>query len=421
VKICFLCYRGNMYCGGQGIYLYYLTQELHRLGHEVHVMAGPPYPQIPEGVNLYKLDGLNLLETGFEKALRAENFPHLLTPINLYEFVGTRLGMFPEMLTFSIRAYLKIRELLPHCRFDVIHDNQTLAYGMLLMKTLGIPVVATIHHPLCLDRKEDLAQARSILEKLRRIIFYPFFMQDLVSRRMDRVITDSLSSQADIKSIFKVPEDKLRLIYVGVDIDAFKKDDSLPKQPNSLIMVGNTEDRKKGVLYLLQAVRLLKEDIPIKLTIVDNPDPYDGFAPSRVREYGLQDVVSFTGRLSTPELVRHYCQAEIGVTASTVEGFGLPAAEAMACSVPVVATTAGALPEVVEDAVSGILVPPANPHALAGAIKLLLSDEALRKKMGDAGRKRVERHFSWRETAERTLEVYREVQNNNKLRAVLRT
>ncbi len=399
-----------MYCGGQGIYLYYLTQELHRLGHEVHIMAGPPYPQIPEGVNLYKLDGLNLLETGFEKTIRLENFPGLLTPINLYEFVGTRLGMFPEMLTFSIRAYLKIRELLPQVRFDVIHDNQTLAYGILLMKTLGVPVVATIHHPLCLDRNEDLAQARSILEKLRRIVFYPFFMQDLVSRRMDRVITDSLSSQADIKSIFKVPQDKLKLIYVGVDIDAFKKDDGLPKQPNSLIMVGNTEDRKKGVLYLLQAVRLLKEDLPVKLTVVDAPDPDDGFAPRLVREYGLESLVAFTGRLSTPELVKQYCQAEIGVTASTVEGFGLPAAEAMACSTPVVATTAGALPEVVQDGTTGILVPPANPHALAGAIRLLLGDEALRRKMGDEGRRRVEQHFSWRETAERTLEVYREVQ-----------
>jgi glycosyltransferase involved in cell wall biosynthesis len=292
---------------------------------------------------------------------------------------------------------------------------------MLLMKTLDIPVVATIHHPLCLDRKEDLAQARSFWEKLRRIIFYPFFMQDLVSRRMDRVITDSLSSQADIKSIFKVPESKLRLIYVGVDVDIFRNDDSLSKQPNSLIMVGNTEDRKKGVLYLLQAVRLLKEDIPIKLTIVDAPDPDEGFAPSLVREYGLEDIVTFTGRLTTPELVRHYCQAEIGVTASTVEGFGLPAAEAMACSTPVVATTAGALPEVVQDGVTGILVPPANPQALAGAIKLLLGDEALRRKMGEEGRKRVEHHFSWRETAVRTLEVYSEVQSDNKLRVGLLT
>jgi glycosyltransferase involved in cell wall biosynthesis len=234
-------------------------------------------------------------------------------------------------------------------------------------------------------------------------------MQDVVSKRMDRIITDSRSSQADIKSIFKVPESKLRLIYVGVDIDAFKKDDGQPKQPNSLIMVGNTEDRKKGVLYLLQAVRLLKEDLPIKLTIVDAPDPDEGFAPSLVREYGLEDSVSFTGRLTTSELVKHYCRAEIAVTASTYEGFGLPAAEAMACSTPVVATTAGALPEVVEDGITGVLVPPANPHALADAIKLLLGDENLRRNMGEEGRKRVERLFSWREAAKKTLAVYEEV------------
>ena len=418
MKICLLCNRGNMYCGGQGVYLYYLSSELQRLGHEVHVIVGPPYPQIPQGIVAHKVENLNFYDSG-AKSILTQNPSRVFTPLNLYELAATRLWMFPEMFAFSIRAYFKLRQLLPEHRFDIIHDNQTLAYGILLMKTFRIPIVATIHHPLPIDKKADIAQARNFRERLGRVMFYPFFMQHLVSRRMDRVITVSRSSAQETKSAFGVPEEKLRVVYNGIDTDVFKKVEGVVKEPNSLIVVANTRDRKKGILYLLQAVRLLKEDIPLKLTIVDDPDPDEGFAPYLVRKYGLEDSVSFTGRLTTPELVKHYCRAEIAVTASTYEGFGLPAAEAMACSTPVVATTAGALPEVVEDGVTGILVPPANPPALSAAIKRLLGDEALRWRMGEAGRKRVERHFSWRETAQRTIEVYSEVQNDNKLRASL--
>jgi len=408
VKICLLCNRGNMYCGGQGVYLYYLSSELQRMGHQVHVIVGPPYPQIPEGVVAHKVENLNFYDTGAKATLR-QNPSRVLTPLNLYELAATRLWMFPEMFAFSIRAYFKLRQLLPEYRFDIIHDNQTLAYGILLMKTFGIPIVATIHHPLPIDKKADIAQARNFRERLGRVMFYPFFMQHLVSRRMDRVITVSRSSAMETRDAFGVREEKLRVVYNGIDTATFKKMEEVRKEPYSLIVVANTRDRKKGVFYLLQAVRLLKGDLPVKLTIVDDPDPEEGFAPYLVRKYDLEDVVSFTGRLSTPELVKHYCQAEIAVTASTYEGFGLPAAEAMACSTPVVATTAGALPEVVEDGVSGILVPPADPHALAGAIKLLLGDENLRRNMGEEGRKRVERHFSWREAAKETLAIYEEV------------
>jgi len=408
VKICLLCNRGNMYCGGQGVYLYYLSNELQHMGHQVHVIVGPPYPQIPEGVIAHRVENLNFYDTG-AKAVLTQNPTRVLTPLNLYELAATRLWMFPEMFAFSIRAYFKLRQLLPRHRFDIIHDNQTLAYGILLMKTFRIPIVATIHHPLPIDRKADIAQARNFRERLGRVMFYPFFMQHLVSRRMDRVITVSHSSAEETKQAFGVPEDKLRVVYNGIDTAVFRKMEGVRKEPNSLIVVANTRDRKKGVFYLLQAVRLLKADIPIKLTIVDDPDPDEGFAPYLVRKYGLEDVVTFTGRLSTSELVKNYCQAEIAVTASTYEGFGLPAAEAMACSTPVVTTTAGALPEVVQDGVTGILVPPANPLALAGAIKLLLGDETLRRNMGEEGRKRVERHFSWREAAKNTLAIYEEV------------
>jgi glycosyltransferase involved in cell wall biosynthesis len=118
--------------------------------------------------------------------------------------------------------------------------------------------------------------------------------------------------------------------------------------------------------------------------------------------------VEFTGRLTTEELVKQYCRAEVAVVPSLYEGFGLPAAEAMSCGVPVVSTTAGALTEVVDEK-SGILVPPGDHRAIAEAVKLLMNDDALRQRMGVAGRARVLKMFSWEEAARKTLEVYQEV------------
>ncbi|HJX61414.1 MAG TPA: glycosyltransferase family 4 protein, partial [Dehalococcoidia bacterium] len=119
--------------------------------------------------------------------------------------------------------------------------------------------------------------------------------------------------------------------------------------------------------------------------------------------------VCFTGRVTTAELVRHYNRAEMSACPSLYEGFGLPAGEAMACGLPVVATTGGALPEVVEDGVTGILVPPGDAPALAEAMRTLMGDPDLRRRMGQAGRERVLEKFSWPKAALETEGVYREV------------
>ena len=408
MRICLLTYRGNMYCGGQGVYVYYLAKALNRLGHEVHVMSGPPYPSVPDGVKLHEIEGLNLYETDGLSSLG--NPLQLLKPLNFYEVVATHLGMFPEICTFSIRAYMRLRDLVSRERFDVIHDNQTLGYGMLLAKGLGVPIVATIHHPILIDMKADLAQAKRFLSKLRRTMFYSFLMmQHLVAKRMDRIITVSEISAADTMRVFKLPEDKVRVVPNGIDTGVFKRLDHIEKEPDSIVMVGNTEDRKKGIVFLLEAIRLLRDDVDVKLSIVDRQGDYTKHAPKLVRENGLEDIVTFTGRLSVDELVRRYSVSQIAVTASVYEGFGLPCAEAMSCGTPVIATRAGALPEIVGSDGAGILVPPADPPALAAAIRRLLADEPLRQRMGEAARKRIEESFSWEIAAKKTLEVYEEV------------
>ena len=133
MKICLLCYRGNPHCGGQGIYIHYLSRELCNLGHEVHLIAGPPYPEVVDAVKVHKVESMQLYDMllPLHKHVR-----RVRNPLRLHEFLATSVGTFPEPYTFSIRAYLKLRELMPQVKFDVIHDNQCLGYGLLLMKRL---------------------------------------------------------------------------------------------------------------------------------------------------------------------------------------------------------------------------------------------------------------------------------------------
>jgi glycosyltransferase involved in cell wall biosynthesis len=403
-------YHGSMYSGGQGVYLHGLTRELTRLGHEVHVIAGPPYPTMAPGVQIHRLGSFSwfhYLENRRDFVRRANPW-ELFYPLNLLELAATRVSVSSLMLAFSLRAAARFLELSRERRFDIVHDNQGLGLGLLLMKSAGTPLVATIHHPLSIDRRNAVAQARGPIEKARRLIYYPIFMQEFVARRLDKIITVSEASARTVESAFNVPRDRMRVIHNGIDAETFRP---LPisKDPNNVIYVGNSEDRTKGAAHLLRALRLLRDTTPYNLTFVDRPQEELKLAPRLVQRYGLSARVRFTGRVTTAELVHLYNRAEMLVCPSLYEGFGLPAGEAMACGLPVASTTGGALPEVVEDGVTGILVPPGDAPALAEAMRTLMGDPDLRRRMGQAGRERVLEKFSWQKAALETEAVYREV------------
>lgn len=405
MRICLLSYRGHPYGGGQGIYIHHLSKALHSLGHEVQLLSGPPHPNVIEAVKVHRLESLDLY--GIQGHL-PEKPLRMVTPLNFIEVAGTLLGLFPEPFTFSVRAHNRLRGIQRRERFDVIHDNQCLGYGLLLMRQFKIPMVCTIHHPVSVDRDIDVKNAKGWWQKSKMIRWYSFLpMQRFVARRMDRIISVSYNSADDTARLFKIPRDRFRVVHNGVDIGLFEKDQSVQKEPNSLIVVGG-HSPLKGLAHLLGAIRLLRGERELKLTVVGGP-PNGKYSPSLVREYGLEDLVTFTGRISAAELVRRYSASEVAVVPSLYEGFGFPAAEAMSCGVPVISTTAGALPEVVgPDGEAGMLVPPGDPDALAGAIRRLLADDLMRKRMGEAARRRVESHFTWQEAAKKTVAVYEE-------------
>jgi len=266
--------------------------------------------------------------------------------------------------------------------------------------------VATIHHPIEFDWRNELAEAMTLRRRVRLLVQYPWAMQHFVAPRLDRVITDSEASASAIQRFYGLPRARISVVYVGVDTDRFRPLE-IKREQGRVLYVGHAEAASKGVRYLIEALHILRDRAPIRLTIVQPPGAKK--ARRLANEFGVSDRVTFLEQVSTDELVLQYNRAQLFVSPSLVEGFGLPAAEAMACGTAVIATTAGSFPEVIEDGVTGLLVSPADASALADTIEKLLSDPERCRAMGAAGQQRVRERFTWRGTAEGTLAVYQEV------------
>jgi glycosyltransferase involved in cell wall biosynthesis len=405
VRICLLSYRCYRYSGGQGIYVRYLSRCLRELGHDIEVIAGPPYPELDDGINLIKLPSLDLYslperERFLINPRRLNSFP------NLVEWLGECCGFFTEPLTFGMRAYKFLRSGNRYKKYDVIHDNQSLSYSMLKIKKLGVPVVTTIHHPIIIDRDLAIKAAKSLWQAMGIRRWYAFAnMQLKVAKKLSHFITGSRNSYRQIIDIFKLPKDSLRVIYDGVDSSVFSGTPEIKRSVNRLLVINSGDTPLKGLKYLLEAVAALKLERKVQLTIVGKPMK-NGYTQGLVDSLGIADCVTHLGQVTTDELVRNYSTATMVVVPSVYEGFGLPAAEAMCCRTPVISTTAGALPEIVGDA--GILVPPADTRALVEAISSLLDNPDRRNDLGEKGHRRVMDMFNWKNTAIQTAEVYRE-------------
>ena len=404
MKICFLCYRGNPYSGGQGIYLKYVAEELVRQGHEVHAIVGPPYPHEMKGVITHNIPNNEYyVKKGFSVINEKSPF-EIFHPINAYEWFHSRFGAFPEISSFGYRAFFLLRKLHKQYNFDIIHDNQSLNYGLLLMKSLGIPVVATIHHPLSIDLRTILERSESFKKKFRAVMFYPTLMQTIVSKRLDHVITVSEDSKIMNNRDFGVPLEKQSVVYNGIDRNIFKPV-KVKKNKKDIIFVGNIEDGKKGFIYLLKALTVMKSDV--RLIVVDGGAPHRKVTNRVIDLLGIRDKIFFAGTATHDELVKFYSQSSAAIVPSVYEGFGFPAGEAMACGVPVISSDGGALPEVVGDA--GIVVPARDYIALADAIDTLLNDPKLQKKYSRAGIKRVEEMFTWEGAVKKMVEIYKKL------------
>lgn len=404
LRICLLGYRSNPYSGGQGIYIRFLSKALADAGHSVDVISGEPYPELDDRVRLIKLPGLNLYEAdNHVTALRPR---HLLSYTDFAEWFIMLTGGFGEPYAFGRRL---VDYFQRHCPdYDIIHDNQSLCYGTLALQEMGYPLVTTIHHPITSDLRIALASARNWYSRLLVHRWHSFLrMQKKVVSRLASIVTVSEASRRDIASDFGVTPGSLRVIYNGIDTDVFRRHTDLEPRPFNIMTTASADVPLKGLDYLLRAIANLRTYYPdIHLTLLGRLKR-NGDTARLIDQLGLRDRISFHSGLTSQEVARLYGTAVCAVVPSIYEGFGLPAGEAMACEVPVIATDGGALPEVVGDA--GLTVPVRDTDALEAAIRQLLDDPALRQSLARKGRERILEKFSWQVTAREMERFYRQV------------
>jgi glycosyltransferase involved in cell wall biosynthesis len=321
---------------------------------------------------------------------------------------------FGEPRAFSLRA----RQLRAERRddFDVVHDNQCLGTGMLGMVEDGWPLLTTLHHPITVDRQLALSHTTNPWQRVTTRRWFGFLgMQVRVARALPAVVTVSQNSRMDISAQMEVRPERMTVVPVGVDHTVFRPMADVHPVPGRIMVTSSSDVPMKGLVPLLEAVAKLRTERDIELTVIGRPTE-GGRVDKALTRLGLSDIVRCVSGISDDALARLYGAAEVAVVPSLYEGFSLPAIEAMSCGVAVVATTGGALPEVVGiSGETGLLVPPDDPGALAGAIALLLDDPELRARLGAAGRDRVINRFTWQVTAAGTADCYQALLDGRRL------
>ena len=399
LRVCILSYRSNPHCGGQGVYVKNLSRALKDIGCRVDVLSGPPDPDVDKDIGLTRLPGLDLYNS--DNPFRIPGLSELKEPTNIVEALGVWTGGFPEPLTFGLRAYRHLKTRLH--RYDIVHDNQSLSYPLLALSS-RIPTITTIHHPITIDRKMEIRSRNWPWQKIKAYRWYSFInMQVRTARRLPGAITVSECAKTDIVREFKLSPDDLQVVPNGIDTARFYPIPAIEREKGHILVTTSADVPLKGLRYLLLAVAKLVKKRDVKLTVVGKCSK-KSVTGKLIRQLGIGPHVSFTGRITNGSFVKLYARASMAVVPSLYEGFGLPAGEAMACGVPVISTTAGALPEVVGDA--GILVPPGDADALAEAIADLLDHPEKARRLGVAGMQRIHEKFTWRNAAQKTLDTY---------------
>lgn len=317
-------------------------------------------------------------------------------------------GGFGEPYCFGRRISKKLRDT----DYDIIHDNQSLSYGLVDLQNAGHTVISTIHHPIHRDREIALASAKGLGHRLLVKRWHHFLnMQENVAAQLKHIVTVSQQSQRDIANYFKRCEANTPVIVNGVDTEFFCPRASIATKPLSLLTTNSSDHPLKGLQVLLRALKQIVRTQPeARLTIIGKLKK-NGESENLIHQLQLNDHIDLRYGLSDTELVDAYNRHSIYICPSLYEGFGLPLAEAMSCARAVIGSDGGAIPEIVGDA--GFIVSAGDDSALAARVLQIWEDEALRERLGTLARMRILQHFSWTRVAEKLSLYYRQCLKGN--------
>ena len=402
MKIGLLSYRSNPFSGGQGIYVKHLSLALTKLGHQVDVISGPPYPDLHEDINLIKIPSLNLFELEDNLRLRSFRPSFLFNLADFREWLGVLSGSFPEPYAFGKRVNIYLDKTSTD--YDLIHDNQSLCHELINIQK-EIPLVTTIHHPITRDRRLALEAAATWKERLSINRWHSFLrMQKKVAPQLNRIVCPSNQSKADVIEELKVNEENIDVVLNGIDLDSFTRDERVEQKPYRIITTASADVPLKGLKFLIEAMTEIIEEIPEAHLMVLGRAKEKGDIAKQISRLNLEEKISFRSGLSQSEVVSLYLSSHICVIPSLYEGFGFGAGEAMACGLPLISTQSGGLKEVIGQ--EAVIIEAASSEAIIKAVKDLFSNKEKQLALSRAGRKRMEKEFNWMKAAEAYEKIY---------------
>jgi D-inositol-3-phosphate glycosyltransferase len=409
VHTCPLAPLGGWEPGGMNVYVRELSRELSRLGVATDVFTRRQDPDLPQVIELGEHARVVHIDAGpprhVDKYAVIDYLSEFACNIQRFRnFVGAR--------------------------YDLIHAHYWLSgrLATLFQDHWRVPVVAMFH--TLAQMKNRVAQDAAELEQQIRV--------DIERRTMataDRIIAATDVDRAQMLAAYGANPRNVTIVPGGVDLERFRPGSRRQARQalglgdeRVLLFVGRIQ-RLKGIDVLLRAAaELVGDNLPLRVLVVG------GFSPgihgrvsneeremARLRaltaELGLERAVEFVGALDQDRLPLYYRAADVTVMPSTYESFGLVAVESLACGTPVVASRVGGLPTIVRDGENGWLVPWRNPRLFADKIRLILTDDELRRQFRQHGLATA-RRFGWAAVAERTLDVYDSVLSRSAGRAL---
>lgn len=389
---------GSIDSGGQNVYVAHLAQQLAKLGYQIDIFTRRDSPEQPQVVP-------------WQPSIRV-----IHVPAGPAAYVAKE-GILPymdEFARFMIRFARRERS-----SYDIVHANFFMS-GMVaqqIKQALEIPYVITFH-ALGLIRR--LSQGAADAFPSERTVIERDLMQDA-----DRIIAECPQDRLDMERHYGADRKRIDIVPCGFDPEEMwpVRDQArhrLGLKPDEFVVLqlGRIVPRK-GVDNVIESMAVLRDEygIQARLLVVGGQLPRNGKAesPEMARlmaltdELGLQRQVVFTGQKARNELADYYSAADVFATTPWYEPFGITPLEAMACATPVIGAAVGGIKSTVQEGVTGYLVPPRNPQALAERLALLHEDPAHARQLGEAGWQRVHQFYTWRSVAETIAAIYENV------------
>ncbi|HHV62737.1 MAG TPA: glycogen synthase [Firmicutes bacterium] len=373
-------YPPNVY-GGAGVHVEYISRFLSELV-EVEVRCFGDQ-QAGRGVpGAVRVKGYRPWE-----ALKEKGDPRLMKAVLPF---STNLAMVADPVDARI----------VHC-----HTWYTFMAGFMAKMLYNVPLITTIHslEPLRPWKENQLGRAYRLSS----------WMEETGIRASDRIIAVSNGMKDDILNCYAVDPARVAVIYNGIDTGEYRKtpeDDAIREygiQGRYVLFVGRIT-KQKGILHLVEAASSFPEGVQLVLC-ASAPDTEEDLRKLKESISGKKNIIWINQMVEKRKLIQLYSHATVFACPSIYEPFGIINLEAMACEVPVVASAVGGIKEVIVHGETGLLVEPGNPIALAGAIRRILEDEELARRLGKNGRRRVELNFGWDVIARKTKALYDEV------------